>query len=116
MSGAAGGRASGAAVTLCLAGDVMTGRGVDQILPAPGDARLWEGHVVDARRYVELAERASGTIPRPVPMSWPWGDALPLLDAKSSESRAQLVESLAELRRVIEQHQQTDAAAIFEDR
>ena len=43
-------------------------------------------------------------------------DALPLLDAKSSDSRAQLVESLAELRRVIEQHQQTDAAAIFEDR
>ena len=42
--------------------------------------------------------------------------ALPLLDAKSSESRAQLVESLAELRRVIEQHQQTDAGAIFEDR
>lgn len=42
--------------------------------------------------------------------------ALPLLDAKSSESRVQLVESLAELRRVIEQHQQTDAAAIFEDR
>jgi len=43
-------------------------------------------------------------------------DALALLDAKSSESRAQLVESLAELRRVIERHQQTDAAAIFEDR
>lgn len=42
--------------------------------------------------------------------------ALPLLDAKSSESRAQLVESLAELRRVIEQHQQADAAVIFEDR
>ena len=43
-------------------------------------------------------------------------DALPLLDAKSPESRAQLLESLAELRRVIEQHQQTDAAVIFEDR
>jgi hypothetical protein len=42
--------------------------------------------------------------------------AVPLLDAKSSDSRAQLVESLADLRRVIEQHQQTDAAAIFEDR
>ncbi|MBI3465895.1 MAG: hypothetical protein HY000_23000 [Planctomycetes bacterium] len=42
--------------------------------------------------------------------------AVPLLDAKSPESRAQLVDSLAELRRVIEQHQQTDAAAIFEDR
>ena len=43
-------------------------------------------------------------------------DALPLLDAKSPELRSQLLESLAELRRVIEQHQQTDAAAIFEDR
>ena len=43
-------------------------------------------------------------------------DALPLLDAKSPESHEQLVESLAELRRVVEQHQQTDAAAIFEDR
>lgn len=42
--------------------------------------------------------------------------ALPLLDAKSPESREQLVDSLTELRRVIEQHQQTDAAAIFEDR
>lgn len=43
-------------------------------------------------------------------------DALPLLDAKSPESRSQLLESLAELRRVIEKHQQTDAAVIFEDR
>jgi hypothetical protein len=43
-------------------------------------------------------------------------DALTLLDAKSPEARAQLLESLAELRRVIEQHQQTDAAVIFEDR
>lgn len=43
-------------------------------------------------------------------------DSLPLLDARSLESREQLVESLTELRRVIEQHQQTDAAAIFEDR
>lgn len=42
--------------------------------------------------------------------------ALPLLDAESSESRTQLVDSLAELRRVIEQHQQTYAAVIFEDR
>ena len=42
-------------------------------------------------------------------------DALPLLDAKTPEARAQLLECLAELRRVIEQHQQTDAAAIFEE-
>ena len=44
------------------------------------------------------------------------GDALPLLDAKSPETRGQLLDSLTELRRVIEQHQQVDAAAIFEDR
>jgi hypothetical protein len=43
-------------------------------------------------------------------------DALTLLGTKSPEARAQLLESLAELRRVIEQHQQTDAAVIFEDR
>jgi hypothetical protein len=43
-------------------------------------------------------------------------DALPLLDAKSADARAQLLDCLAELRRVVEQHQQIDAAAIFEDR
>lgn len=42
--------------------------------------------------------------------------ALPLLDAKSADARAQLLDSLAELRRVVEQHQQIDSAAIFEDR
>ena len=34
----------------------------------------------DANGYVRLAERASGPIPRPVSFSWPWGDALPLLE------------------------------------
>jgi hypothetical protein len=44
------------------------------------------------------------------------GDALPLLDAESPQLRSQLLDSLSELRRVIEQHQQTDVAAIFEER
>jgi hypothetical protein len=44
------------------------------------------------------------------------GDALPLLDAESPQLRSQLLDSLCELRRVIEQHQQTDVAAIFEER
>jgi hypothetical protein len=43
------------------------------------------------------------------------GSALPLLDAATSEAQAQLLESLAELRRVIEQHQQADASVIFEE-
>jgi poly-gamma-glutamate capsule biosynthesis protein CapA/YwtB (metallophosphatase superfamily) len=70
-----------------LCGDVMTGRGVDQILPHPGDPALCEGYLRDARQYVALAEAANGTIPRPVPPSWPWGDALPLLDGLRPDAR-----------------------------
>lgn len=66
-------------VTLFLCGDVMTGRGVDQILPHPGDPRLWESFVTDAHTYVVLAEQINGQIPRPVDARWPWGDALAVL-------------------------------------
>jgi poly-gamma-glutamate capsule biosynthesis protein CapA/YwtB (metallophosphatase superfamily) len=74
-------------VTLFLCGDVMTGRGVDQILPHPGDARLWETQVRDARRYVEFAEAVNGPIPRPVEFSWPWGDALATLEEVAPDAR-----------------------------
>jgi poly-gamma-glutamate synthesis protein (capsule biosynthesis protein) len=74
-------------VTLFLCGDVMTGRGVDQILPHPGDPRLWETLVHDARGYVELAESANGPIPRPVDFSWPWGEALATLTAVAPDVR-----------------------------
>ena len=67
-------------MTLFLCGDVMTGRGVDQILPHPGDPILREAYVKDARTYVELADTVNGRIHRPVDFSWPWGDALPTLD------------------------------------
>src|SRR5262245_14397122 len=60
-------------------GDVMTGRGIDQILPYPGDPALRESVVDDARDYVRLAERVNGPIPAPVDFAWPWGEALPLL-------------------------------------
>jgi poly-gamma-glutamate synthesis protein (capsule biosynthesis protein) len=66
-------------VTVFLCGDVMTGRGVDQILPHPGDPELRESYVRDATGYVALAEAASGPIPRPVSPAWPWGDALAVL-------------------------------------
>ena len=52
-------------LTVFLCGDVMTGRGVDQVLPHPGDPELRESYVDDARAYVDLAERANGPIPRP---------------------------------------------------
>lgn len=74
-------------VRLFLGGDVMTGRGIDQILPSPGDPRLWEHYLQDARTYVALAERVNGTIQRPVPVSWPWGDALAVLDGFSPDVR-----------------------------
>lgn len=65
---------------LFLCGDVMTGRGVDQILPHPGCPRLREPHIRDARAYVRLAERVAGPIPQPAGFGWPWGDALAVLD------------------------------------
>jgi poly-gamma-glutamate synthesis protein (capsule biosynthesis protein) len=67
-------------IRLFLAGDVMTGRGIDQILPHPGDAELREnGGVVSSLRYVELAERANGAIPRPADFAYVWGDAIQTL-------------------------------------
>jgi poly-gamma-glutamate synthesis protein (capsule biosynthesis protein) len=64
---------------LFLAGDVMLGRGVDQILAHPGDPRLAERAHHDAGDYVRLAEREHGPVPRPVDWAWPWGDALAVL-------------------------------------
>ena len=45
------------AVRLFLGGDVMLGRGIDQILKHPGDAQLYEGFMTSAEGYVTLAER-----------------------------------------------------------
>lgn len=74
-------------VTVFLCGDVMTGRGVDQILRHPGDPRLHEPYSDDARAYVKLAEMANGRIPRPVDSTWIWGDALGVLDRAAPGAR-----------------------------
>jgi poly-gamma-glutamate capsule biosynthesis protein CapA/YwtB (metallophosphatase superfamily) len=74
-------------VTVLLGGDVMLGRGVDQVLPHPGEPALREPYVRDARRYVDLAEDASGPIPRPVDWNWPWGEVLVILDDVSPHVR-----------------------------
>lgn len=65
-----------ASVTLFLAGDVMTGRGIDQILPHPVEPHLFESWAHSAKDYVALAEQVSGAIPRQVDFAYPWGDAL----------------------------------------
>ena len=67
-------------ISLFLAGDVMTGRGIDQVLPHPAGAQLYESYVKSAEDYVRLAERANGPIQRPVSLDYIWGDALAELD------------------------------------
>lgn len=75
------------AVTLFLCGDVMTGRGIDQILGHPSSPELYEPYVKHAGRYVELAEAVNGPIPRLAPASYVWGDALDELDRRAPDVR-----------------------------
>lgn len=65
-------------IKLFLSGDVMTGRGIDQVLPASVDPILHEAYVKDARDYVLLAERENGKIKQPVSYQYIWGDAFKL--------------------------------------
>lgn len=66
---------SRAALRIFLCGDVMTGRGIDQVLPHPGDPQLREDYLRSAGDYVRLAEAASGPIARPTDFGEIWGVA-----------------------------------------
>jgi poly-gamma-glutamate synthesis protein (capsule biosynthesis protein) len=72
---------------LFLCGDVMTGRGIDQILWNPSKPEIDEPYVRDARDYVELAEQANGRISKPVDSSYVWGDAIHELDRAAPDVR-----------------------------
>jgi poly-gamma-glutamate synthesis protein (capsule biosynthesis protein) len=74
-------------VTLFLAGDVMTGRGIDQILAHPSPPELHERAVADAREYVRLAERTTGPVPRAAAPDYVWGDALAEWAARTPAAR-----------------------------
>ena len=63
-------------IRLFLCGDVMTGRGIDQVLAHPCDPHLYEEYVRSATDYVRLAERINGPIPRQVAPAYVWGAAL----------------------------------------
>ena len=73
--------------TLFLCGDVMTGRGIDQIQAHPCPPQLQEPYVRDARDYVSLAEETNGRFPRPVSSSYIWGDALQELQRVAPDAR-----------------------------
>jgi len=75
------------AITLFMAGDVMTGRGIDQVLPYPSDPAIHEPYLKSARGYVKLAEEANGPIQQPVDFSYIWGDALDELERRSPDVR-----------------------------
>ncbi len=79
------GREHPESTTLFLSGDVMTGRGIDQIFKATAPPRLYEPYVRDAREYLQIAERKSGSIPRNVGPEYIWGDALG--DIRSADLR-----------------------------
>jgi poly-gamma-glutamate synthesis protein (capsule biosynthesis protein) len=74
-------------ITLFVCGDVMTGRGIDQILAHPCDPAIHERYMQSALGYVEIAEERNGPIPRPVHSSYIWGDALGELQRLAPDAR-----------------------------
>ncbi len=68
--------ADGRQIIIFLCGDVMTGRGIDQVLSHPSVPHIYEPYMKNAQGYVELAEQTNGPIPRPVDFRYIWGDAL----------------------------------------
>jgi poly-gamma-glutamate capsule biosynthesis protein CapA/YwtB (metallophosphatase superfamily) len=74
-------------ISVFLCGDVMTGRGIDQILPHPSKPNVYEPAVSDAKEYIQLAEEKNGSIPKPADYSYIWGDALRHLEQQSPDLR-----------------------------
>jgi poly-gamma-glutamate synthesis protein (capsule biosynthesis protein) len=74
-------------VRIFLCGDVMTGRGIDQVMPHPCDPVLYESHANSAMYYVYLAEEANGPIPRRVDATYGWGAALDELNCARPDAR-----------------------------
>lgn len=63
-------------ITMMLTGDVMIGRGIDQLFEPHCHPKLHEPWMTDARHYVDLAEGINGPIPQPVTHTYVWGDSL----------------------------------------
>ena len=81
------GRKVSTVIKLFLCGDVMTGRGIDQVLPHPGNPELHEPYLKSARRYVDIAQRANGSFPTPVGFDYVWGDALAEFERQAPDAR-----------------------------
>ena len=75
------------AIRIFMCGDVMTGRGIDQILPCPSNPVIHEPYLKNAKDYVRLAEEKNGPIPKPASFSYIWGDALLKLERMKPDVR-----------------------------
>ena len=73
--------------TLLLTGDVMLGRGIDQILPHPSVPVLFEEYAKSAHDYVRMAQRRNGAIGQPVSFHYVWGEALDEIDRRQPDVR-----------------------------
>jgi poly-gamma-glutamate synthesis protein (capsule biosynthesis protein) len=74
-------------ITIFLCGDVMIGRGIDQIMPHPCDPILHEPGGRSAKTYVDLAQRKNGAVAAPVGWDYVWGDALAILERLAPDVR-----------------------------
>ena len=72
---------------LFLCGDVMCGRGIDQILTDPCSPEIYEDYMNSAGDYVLLAEQANGPVPRRNHPSYVWGEALEYLGHMQPDAR-----------------------------
>ncbi|MFM2173732.1 MAG: hypothetical protein RLZZ54_1659 [Cyanobacteriota bacterium] len=76
-----------AALKLLLGGDLMLGRGIDQLMPQHCDPALHETVARDARHYVALAEQRIGPIATPFSPERVWGDSLSWIQRFDPELR-----------------------------
>ncbi len=74
-------------VTIFMCGDVMTGRGIDQVMSHPGDPKIYEGYLKSAKGYVDIAEKRNGAIQKPVSDSYIWGDAISQMKRMGTDVR-----------------------------
>jgi poly-gamma-glutamate synthesis protein (capsule biosynthesis protein) len=84
---------SARAFRLLLCGDVMTGRGIDQLLPNPGAPALREDYLHSAKDYVRLGEAVNGPVHRPIGFDEPWGAAREIWGRMAPDARIMNLET-----------------------
>ncbi|NNC68544.1 MAG: hypothetical protein HKN83_10985 [Gammaproteobacteria bacterium] len=74
-------------IALFMCDDVMTGRGIDQVMPHSCDPKLYEHFMKSAKGYVDLAEDKNGMLQKPISYSYIWGDALEEMKSMKADTR-----------------------------